>query len=205
MAICRATVRLNYASDASVGPEATNTWHFDSGVEAITDSMVSATLFDKLGALYHDLEGLWSSLLSGDATLTAYDLSDPTPRLPVFSVDGSIAVETDTLSPEASIKVGHRYARATGVPTQRGRGTLQLGPLAKAALGDDGLLTTATLDQVETALTTFKTAINGSLWTLVTGTEAHGFQPTERFTIDNEVGTVQRRSLLATDQRIITI
>lgn len=204
MAIVALQVRMPWTTDAAVGPVSSNTFHFDSGGDTPT-TLNFGPVGGAVIALYNTFDGYWSSMLTGDLVIAAYNLSDAIPRLP-FANDTitGMSVEADTLPPESSFNIGYRYARASGVPTQRGRGTMHFGPLAKSAIGNDGLLTSDFLDNAEGALNTFKTALAATVYDIVTGSDAHGWEPLERFSFGNDLGIVRRRDLESTVKRVVT-
>jgi hypothetical protein len=111
-----------------------------------------------------------------------------------------------TLPAENAVTIGFRAPRVVGVPRQRARGRVSIGPLDVAALDTDtGLVDVATLDVLESNVQDVLSALAGGGATWVVGSPTFGWNDIERVTISNEMGQVHRRQLAATDQRVITV
>jgi hypothetical protein len=193
MPVARCTVRLDWTTPDVRGPLSSNTFHFRTA-GLISPSTLDGPL-DALQALYETgLDGIWGSMLSGEGSITCYNLADPKPRIPQDERAITITPEGTTLPTECAINLGFRAAPQLGVPKQRFRGRVMAGPLAQAAIDQNGHITAGVLASTEAALTTFATNVNGALdWEWVVGSEAQGWQPVSRVTIPNEVATVGRR------------
>lgn len=206
MSVISIQVRMPWDTTDVRGPLSSNTFHVQAPGAGI-DPAAMFTIANDINAFYATVGQYFSSIMTGRTEIHAYDLDDPKPRLPIFELptDAVFTPDTDTLPGEVSINVGYRAAPTVGVPRQRFRGTMHLGPLAKAAVDDTGHVPDAVLDDVETALTALAAGVNFTACQLVVGSEAQGFVPIERFTVVNELGTVRRRQFPRSDRRTITV
>jgi len=206
MAIISIQVRLPWNTGDVRGAVSTNTWHFDTGSVTPTDSNTNTIAETIVGTYTSAIAPFLSSVFTGDVTASVYNLDDPKPRLPIHVETGTFTPGADTLPGECSLKLGIQAARETGVHVQRRRGTLQLGPLAKSLVGDDGRLTPDAMDDLASLAQNLSTGLNGATeYVWVVGTEAFDFRPVNRILITNELGTVRRRQLPYTDRRVVAV
>lgn len=197
-------IRMPWITSEVRGALSSNTWHWDYGGDTPSEAN-TAVLGAAMIAFYQDvLAPYLSSEFTGVATGSAYDLSLPKPRLPFSAGDFTFTPGSDSLPGEVAAKLGLKSARVVGVPSQRGRGTMQFGPLKQGAITGDGVLTTGMLDDLEAGLLALRTAANANGKTLITGSEAHGWVPVTQVILSNECGTVRRRQFPTTDHRVLT-
>lgn len=133
---------------------ATNTWHF------LTDNLLQATLdaiHAELETFYQAIDTYLSPRCGTTATVTYYDLGDPTPRVPIFTDTIALSINgaQDALPDEVAICMSFQQNAQSGVNQARARGRLYLGPL-----GDSSSGTTATTSNrpVAAALTAIAAA-----------------------------------------------
>lgn len=144
-------------------------WRNDTG---LADRNADATTIRaRLNAL---LTALTSPTLDSNLRLAAYmnaaqafteiyDLQEPKPRVAIsggiHTVPNTPGVGTSDLPPEVALCVSYQGVRISGVPQNRRRGRIFIGPLAIAgsSLGDIGSPTTA---QMTALLTSFRTSLD---------------------------------------------
>lgn len=112
----------------------TNTLHF------LTDNLLQATLdaiHAALTAFYQEFDTYLSTRCGPTATVTYYDLGDPTPRVPIFTDTIALAINgaQDALPDEVALCLSFQAAPASGVNQARVRGRLFLGPLGDSSAG----------------------------------------------------------------------
>lgn len=207
MAIVKATVKLDWITNSVAGPSSSNTYYFDSGVST-PSAVLIADVYDALLALYGtDLAGVFgSTLASGQGQVSFLNLSDATPREAFSFAPIGVAPEADSLPTEATLRVKFGAATAPNVRRSRGKGSVNLGPLAVATIDAGGHITGAILEQVADAYETFATAVNADPnYTWVAGSEQYGFEPVVGVQVVNEPGTIRRRqnTLTASESRAI--
>lgn len=208
MAIISVNVRLPWAITATsipTGPVSSNTYHFDTGSTTPSEAN-TANIADALISLYGtELDGTWSSILDGAILVSAINMADATPRTAYGIWSGTLSPNATSLPGEVSMKAQIRATPASGIPPQRFRGTLQLGPLSPEVLNDGGNISETAMGAYEAAFTDFAAAIALTPFTWVVGTETSGYQPVTRVRIVNECGTVRRRQFGLSDRRDITV
>lgn len=198
MAILRCTAKLPWANDGVRGPESSLTMHFNSGPTAITEASALPTLTAFGTLLAVGLDGIWGSLIENEGQVSAYDLSDPKPRTAFYIGTFPITSGDGTMPGEPALNVSFKADRAAGVPAQRFRGALQLGPLSAEALDTaSGHVAGAITNQVRTAFETLLTSLDADGWPWVVGSEASGWKTVTDCRISNEWGTVGTRQFPA--------
>lgn len=204
MAICRAVVTIPNAFMNDEGPISSATFHFDSGATDITEASgadTAALLID----LFQGIDELYSSGCGAAAFVKFYDLSDPSPRVAVGQGEFVFDAGADTLPGEPAINISFRGARVSGVPTQRHRAAIQLGPLATTCLDEaTGRVSGGALAILDTAFTAFAAAADAE-WPWVVGSIASGFVPITECKIKNEFGSVGSRQFQVSGTTIVTV
>lgn len=194
MAICRAVVTVPNAYLNDVGPASSLTLHFDAGATAITEASGGDTA-DAVIALMGAIDEYYGIGCAGSALIKFYDLSDAEPRVAVGVGEFAFDAGADQLPGEVAMNISFRGARVSGVPSQRHRAALQLGPLATNCLDEaTGRLSGGAVAAVATAFETFAAAADAS-WPWVVGSIASGFVPITEAKIRNEFGTVGSRQM----------
>jgi hypothetical protein len=204
--IARCDFRLPWTSTVPRGPLSSNTLYCDTGANPL-----DASLADQIAVVFSLLYDapttpFLSPLLTGDAEYNVFDMSDPTPRIPVSFGTLTAGLGSTAIPTEVSATVSYKAVRESGVPRQRRRGRVSLGPLSGDAIDDvTGLLDTAALAQiaenVQSVVDTF--ALGPLKW--VCGSDTFDFADVATITITNECGTIRRRQLAATTSTVITV
>lgn len=137
MPIVRALVEI---PNVSALPEdvATNTWHFDA------DDVLQATIdaiHAELTTFYQAIDTYLSPRCGTAATVTYYNLDDPTPRVPLDTQGITLSINgaQDALPDEVACCMSFQATPQSGLNQARRRGRIYLGPL-----GDSSSGTTAT-------------------------------------------------------------
>ena len=116
--------------DSSIPQDAfVNTWHCDAlNLPAGYEDFV-----DDLEIFYRTVDASMSSLINPAAiTATVYNMTDPTPRAPVYSKTfTSITTSTTTLPPEVALCLSFQGERVSGQSQARRRGRVYIGPLGQ--------------------------------------------------------------------------
>lgn len=194
----RLTATLPWHAAAYRGPISQNTIYVSSdSVATATDcAWAFCDFYKAVGPTSLPME-----VFSGQVEVSVYDMSQPKPRNPVAIVNDNFTMTgTQPLPAEVAIAISYRGARQSGVPEQRHRGRIYLGPLSIGVLGANGRIGAQSLlgvTQVTQQLWNDLQAINTSIW--VCGSEQHGFVPITEFFVNNEFDTIRRRQLDATD------
>jgi hypothetical protein len=99
------------------------------------------------------LDTMLSQQLSGTGTSKVYDLSDPTPRVPLFTHSFSLTVGsagTGGLPSEVALCLSYSAFPVSGQPAARRRGRIYIGPLQNNTL-TNGRPTTALINRIGAA------------------------------------------------------
>lgn len=209
MAICELRTTLPWTVTGVAGPASVNTLFVDFGATPITSGTL-ADVLDATEALYSTgLDGLWSSLLSGEVLISAKDLSQPSTDPPVAEREGTLTPSVDgSVAPEASILVSFRADYASGVSKRKFRGRNFVGPLA-LTLGNwttDGHISAAAIEQVADAYETWATAVaNGGTLSWCCGSVAEGFKDVSRLEVPNEASMLKSRQHAVTAVEVRTL
>lgn len=114
----------------------TNTWHARS--HSIDPADDGQAFFDGLTDFYDDIDGIFSTSISGVLNFKCYDLEQPTPRVPIFTSTHNITPSTNALLPnEIACVLSYAADPEPGISPGSKRGRIYLGPLDSAVL-DDG-------------------------------------------------------------------
>lgn len=162
------TIRAQVTFQRSSGlPEdvVENTWHFKQAVPG-SPGVDSPDILTGLSGFYGAIEGLLSTVLTGDASIKYYDLEDATPRTPFDTDTFSITPVTSTILPsEVAICLSYHAAGGSGVNVARRRGRIYLGPW-----GGDVLNTAASDSTVDSATSALIVGAADTFQTLMLGT-----------------------------------
>lgn len=172
----RAIVTL--ANDTLIPRDAAqNTWHFWSeGVVADDCSDIT----DNLIAFYQSLQDYFSGGLAATGhSIYCYDLTDDSPRSPVFSIPdfGLTLTATARFPNEVACALSYEAAPLSGLPIGQRRGRIFLGPLnistAGGKAGDLGVLDDFR-DDVATAAETMRVNMlaTNATWSVFSPTRA---------------------------------
>lgn len=197
MANYRHIVRMPYTSgvaeDASV-----NVWH------SISDDDTEANGFAALlVAFYGSVDTFFSALLStaaNAATITTYNLADPTPRVPVGTTSFTLTTGALQLPPEVAVCLSFQGVKISGLPQARRRGRVFLGPLADNAQDTGGRPTGTLISGVVAAADTLLGApVQGTsgIWAVYSPTNGQTV-PVNNGWVDNEFDTIRARGRRAT-------
>jgi hypothetical protein len=193
MALYRALVTLNMTSGLNEDA-ATNTFHFDA--DTVADL---ADAYGSLLAFYQQLDNRLSNLIDeNNVTVEWYRLSDTPPRAPVrLDTMTALAVGADEGVPEVALVLSFQGAKISGLPQNRRRGRVYLGPLADTA---EPRPTSTTIQSILPAGQGLLDASNLSTnWTWVQWSPTNGIGiPVTDGWIDNEFDTQRRRGRKAT-------
>lgn len=133
MAITRVIATLPYFTGV---PEdaASNTFYFSSVAEM--DATAAGVVASRLDVFYLAIDQLFSSVISTTGgTYRFYRLSDPEPRVPVFTFNMPTLSPASNGSPEeVAACISYFAAPASGEPPARRRGRIYIGPLSVAAV-----------------------------------------------------------------------
>lgn len=197
MAVAEIKITLPWTVSTVRGPQSVNTLHVDFGATPITSGTL-ADVFSAVEDLYATgLDGIWSSLLTGEVLVSAYNLSDATPRVPVLEAEYALTPSATGGTPtEIAVNVAFRANYASGVSKRKFRGRIYLGPLSidPAIWTTDGHLSTATTQQIADAFEAFGTAVaQGGTLNWACGSEAEGWKDVQRIEVKNELATLRSR------------
>lgn len=136
MAIAR--VQISFPHVSGFGEDTvTNTWHFDAATNPITGDFVDApNILDMVEDFYtvtpvgdtRNLMSLYNTQLTGDYTIRAYSLDDPSPRPVRATRSGTAPVATTALPEEVALVLSYEAVPAAGIPQARRQGSIFLGP-----------------------------------------------------------------------------
>lgn len=204
MTICRLIIRQPWTTTLVRGPLSSNSWHVDTGGAPLTSGAATAIAGAILPVYQINDPVILGSILSGDVEWSAIDLADPPPRLPIEIGAGTAQVAAACLPGECTVNVSFAGERESGVPSQRRRGRVQLGPIAPAAVGPTGLITDTAGGAVAEAVSDMRAAIEGLGFEWVVGSPEWGYVPITKAWVSNECGTTRRRQLPETQRYPIT-
>lgn len=135
MTLTRLVVTLPYTTGL---PEdvAQNVWYADG---SLSSTLMLGEFGPRIVDFYNELNAYLSPYISDlDCTITAYDMTDPSPRAPVGVLPFSIATSgTSSLPLEVALCLSYRAQHVSGVAPARERGRLYLGPWNSGALRSD--------------------------------------------------------------------
>jgi hypothetical protein len=192
MTVLRADVRLPW-DIAVAGPLSSNTFHFEHTAVADAPLLVG-------GALKTMYEGLsvFSSHLTGEVRVQVFDLADPTPRAPVHTTSGTLTPGASSLPGECAMLLTGWTTPQDNVIRSRFQSRIFVGPLHQGVIGSDGLATEAAMQEVLDAFSNLGGNLALSNIVAVAGSEANGWRGIEGGRVTNELATVRRRQLSAT-------
>jgi hypothetical protein len=206
MPIARVDFRLPWVSTVPRGPLSSNTLYCDTGANAL-----DATLADSIATVFSLLyDGgttpFLSPLLTGDLEYNVFDMSDPTPRIPVSFGTLGMGQGISAIPAEVAATVSYKAVRESGVPRQRRRGRISLGPLSADAIdASTGLIDAAALTQIAENVQSVVDTFNAGPLVWACGSDTFDFAPVATITVTNECGTVRRRQMAATDSEVVTV
>lgn len=172
MSIIRAQVRLHHSS-ALPEDDAINTFHFQSEVAGRSVSDDWTAIYNALTAFYGSIDTYLSRELSGQPTVTIYDLSDAEPRVPTLELNMtgvSFPASDNALPEEVALCLSFQGVAVSGEPQARRRGRVFLGPINGSANTVDGRPTTSFLNAVATAAGVL-VDISGPSWVVYSRTD----------------------------------
>lgn len=186
-----------------------NTFHFDSLATPFVASEADAMIDDVVGfytgvqASTKSVANYLSDRLSGSYTAKAYNLGDPTPRVPLVvrnvSAGLSLASSGVALPQEVALCVSYKTALVSGTPAARRRGRIYIGPLqntaADSGVGDPAATFTTTLRQAARALRNRSTTD----WVVYSPTDGTSGSVTDGW-VDNAWDTQRRRGKAPTSR-----
>lgn len=163
MSVLRCQVVYNPADEPR--HQIMNTWHIVDQVAS--DPITAATDFKSdLNIFYQACDLYFSSEMNGKVPLfSAWDLSDPKPRQPVYSTFMSaLAVTGTSVGPrEVACCVSYRGAYISGENPQSRRGRVYLGPLRADVIDSNtGLIAAATVTAFSNAADALLASAAGS-------------------------------------------
>jgi hypothetical protein len=185
-----------------------NTWHFDRtfGASAPDESDFAAleTLLKNFyGSIFttSSQSGMAPWVNQALKRTTIYDLTDPTPRAPVYeNVESGIAVQSGSSSTplEVAICLSYQGAKISGVPQARRRGRIFIGGIGNAAVATTGLTFPTPTPEITSNLCQAANSlmVNGNIaqWTWgVYSRVGNSFTPTVDGWVDNAFDTQRRR------------
>lgn len=196
----------------------TNTWHFlflvgspvETDYQALVGDLLAFYLF-----VYSAVDGglTWAPWARPDAmSMKVYDLSDPTPRVPVYQevVDATASTSSSsTLVPETAICLSFQAVAVAGLPQARRRGRIYLGGMGVGVTaGSSSLFPQISSDIREgicTAAHDLKAAADGHGWEWVVRSKVNDdVVAVDNGWVDNAVDTQRRRGQVATARTIFT-
>lgn len=137
--------------DADTGlPEdrVVNTWHFDAdpAVFPATGLADAQNIADMVEDFYTAIPSgaaaavasLYSSELAGSAIINVYDLTQPTPRVPVLEHPFSFTPGVNALPAEVAFCLSYQAIPVAGISQARRRGRIYLGPFSRSTTVIDG-------------------------------------------------------------------
>lgn len=208
MAFIRALVQI--PRDTTLPEDVvTNTLYFDSDSGNADD--VAPEVHAELTAFYQALDGLFAAdLLQNTATVDYYDLSEPEPRVPVYTNTIALTMGVSTaLPPELSVCLSFHGATGSGVNMRRRRGRIYLPPMSTGSMTSSGgrvQVTTATITTITGAATNLlnQTTTFGTKWAVFSPTTFadtasldQAFEDVVGGWVDNEFDIQRRRGTVA--------
>lgn len=177
MTIVRAQVRLRSITGDSAD-DAVNTLHFYTEGNPLFDP---ENVLDMLEDFYKEVDTHISlTLTTGDGTITLYDLSEPTPRVPLasreFTFGGSA---NEGLPPELAICLSYSAEPQSGVPRGRLRGRIYI-PWLEIGAVDTGKVSDTVMASVAAAGESLLEAADASMtwdWVVFSPTRARDDEP----------------------------
>jgi len=119
-----------------------NTWHFASYdvIPGTTPQDTANDMFDQLVSFYNNMTAnLAPATITGAITLTAYDLNDPTPRVPVHTRAFTANAGAGAALPhEVAMCLSMKADVPSGANARRRRGRVYIGPI-KQAVAEQGI------------------------------------------------------------------
>lgn len=120
-----------------------NTWHFEgSGSDPVNVADMLTDYYEDVptGAAGSIVGAMTAQAFTGDIVINAYNLSDPKPRAPVYTVARTLAgIGSGTPLPsEVALVMSYHAASGSGVPPARRRGRVYLGGFGTGASGTSG-------------------------------------------------------------------
>lgn len=140
MTIMRAMVRLHHSS-ALPRDDAINVWHFNTIAAGESTSADHTAVESLLETFYGSIDTFLSRDLTGNPDLVIYDLSDTSPRVPVYEaeIEGmSFPVTDNALPEEVALCLSFQGIQLSGENQRRRRGRVYLGPMNGSANGPGG-------------------------------------------------------------------
>lgn len=186
-----------------------NTWTVDGDGLGLTPEDDAEAIATRLTSFYSALsvEDILGSWATGDVTYFVYNIVPSSTVLGspigVISQTMSGAPSENSLPLEVAIVLSFAGPALIGVPAQRRKGRVFIGPIATTALDFGSGLgprpSTATLESISDAFATLGTGLGTDelplqIWSRVEG-EVY---PAVRWWVDNEVDTMRSRGLRAT-------
>lgn len=113
-----------------------NVWHFDDDDDPlVNEDDTGAAIKAELGTFYNSISAsLFPTTIGPTATLKCYDMADPEPRVPTYTSTFGISPSGGPpMVNEVALCLSFAAAAESGVPAQRRRGRIYLGPVAQAA------------------------------------------------------------------------
>lgn len=201
-------VQSRFDSDSGLPEDdVVNTWHFRSAGVSIVDT---DNVFDMLDDFYtavptglsSPLSAEFSADLAGTGVHTMYNLSDPSPRVPVASrAINPFTPGATELPREVSLCLSYHAAPLSGAPQARRRGRVYLGPFNLDALDETtGRPTTGLILAARSAARDLLLAANASTnwqWVVYSPT-ADSHADVSAGWVDNEFDTMRKRGVAAT-------
>lgn len=194
MAIHRCLITL-HTEDANPANFITNTLYFDDDEDSGTNlPLIAAEVIEKYG----DIDAFFSPLLAEDGhDIEFYRMSDPTPRVPVYSdtwnFPGSLAVNTEP--PEVALVLSFQGAKSSGVNQASRRGRIYLGPFGNST-DIDGRPSSTLINAVAGFGSTLLADSNLADWTwVVFSPTLNGAVPVTNGWVDNSWDTQRRRGI----------
>lgn len=201
MAITRVIATLPYFSGV---PEdvASNVFYF-STVAPITGTNASA-IQTRLNAFYNAVDVLLSPILNSVVgSYRFYDMADPTPRTPLFTLPmAALTTGASGTAEEVSICLSYRAAAVSGEPAGRRRGRIYLGPLSAASVtaatsGTYSNLSSSNRDIVANAAAVLADQSEAEQWCVFSEADQIARQIVAGW-VDNSFDTQRRRGRIAT-------
>lgn len=137
-----------------------NTWHFETADDIPANIALAAlAIHTDLDTFYQAVDVRLATMLNGIATLRAYNLGDPEPRVPVLLLDLTPLVPGGTSYPgEVALVLSFAAVIASGDIAARRKNRIFFGPMAA-----DGTNTPGDLRPTIAVVTTFVTAADALL------------------------------------------
>jgi hypothetical protein len=202
----RYLVQIGFEMDSGLPEDvAVNTFHFvqEGAIEPINNLMDMVEDFYTVVAPGNGsaVFSFLAARLSGEYTITVYNLSDAPPRIPVGSRTGTFTPGTNTLPTEVALCVSYQAAQVSGQPQARRRGRIFIGPLAHAAEdSNNGVPSPAIISTLANAAAELLSAAQASTsaqWIVYSPT-GNSHADVDNGWVDNAFDTQRRRGQAAT-------